>query len=80
MPKKIQTVKESISSALKGFEKGTKDKNGIIIYKLKGWDYAGLCQAYDEGVKKCRAEHVPVLFHVEELTQPIGHSTSGSLV
>jgi len=78
VPKKIQTVKESISSALKGFEKGTKDKNGIIIYKLKGWDYAGLCQAYDEGVKKCRAEHVPVLFHVEELTQPIGHSTSGS--
>ncbi len=78
VPKTIQTVKASISTALKGFEKGLKDKNGIHIYKLKGWDYAGLCQAYDEGVKKCRKEHTPVMFHVEELTQPVGHSTSGS--
>ncbi|MCW3805000.1 alpha-ketoacid dehydrogenase subunit alpha/beta [Plebeiibacterium marinum] len=78
VPKKIQTVKESISNALKGFEKGAKEKTGIEIYKLKGWDYAGICQAYEEGVKKSRKEHVPVLFHIEELTQPIGHSTSGS--
>ncbi len=78
VPKSVQTVKQNISDALKGFEKGPKDKSGIIIYKVKGWDYAGLCQVYDEGIKKCRQEHVPVLFHVEELTQPIGHSTSGS--
>ena len=78
VPKKIQTVKESISTALKGFEKGLKDKNGLVIYKLKGWDYAGLCQGYEEGIRKCRKEHVPVLFHVEEVTQPVGHSTSGS--
>ncbi len=78
VPKTTQTVKASISTALKGFEKGPKDKNGIVIYKLKGWDYAGLCQAYDEGVKLCRKKHIPVMFHVEELTQPIGHSTSGS--
>ncbi len=78
VPKKIQTVKESISAALKGFEKGLKDKNGLVIYKLKGWDYAGLCQGYEEGIRKCRKEHVPVLFHVEEVTQPVGHSTSGS--
>ncbi len=78
VPKTIQTVKASISTALKGFEKGPKDKNGIVIYKLKGWDYAGLCQAYDEGVKLCRKDHIPVMFHVDELTQPIGHSTSGS--
>ncbi len=78
VPKSVQTVKENISEALKGFEKGPKDKSGIITYKVKGWDYAGLCQVYDEGIKKCRQEHVPVLFHVEELTQPNGHSTSGS--
>ena len=78
VPKKVQSAKESISEVLKGLEKGAKDKTGIIIYRLKGWDYASLCQAYDEGVSKCRKDHVPVLFHVEELTQPIGHSTSGS--
>ncbi len=78
VPKRVQTTKESISDILKGFEKGPKDKTGIVIYKLKGWDYAGLCQAYEEGIARCRNEHVPVLFHVEELTQPIGHSTSGS--
>lgn len=78
VPKKIQTTKESISELLKGFEKGARDTTGIVIYKLKGWDYAGMCQAYEEGVARCRKEHVPVLFHVEEVTQPVGHSTSGS--
>jgi pyruvate/2-oxoglutarate/acetoin dehydrogenase E1 component/TPP-dependent pyruvate/acetoin dehydrogenase alpha subunit len=78
VPRSVQTVKESISSALKGFEKSAKDKSGVIIYKVKGWDYAGLCQAYVEGISKCRKDHVPVMFHVDELTQPIGHSTSGS--
>jgi len=75
--KRYQTVKESISEALKGFEKldGT---NGILIYKGKGWDYNGLCKLFAEGVKRCRLEHVPVLFHIEEITQPLGHSTSGS--
>ena len=78
VPKKYQTTKESISKALKGFEKGPKDTTGMLIYSAKGWDYAGLCQMYEEGIKRCREEHVPVLFHVEELTQPVGHSTSGS--
>ncbi|MCU4162596.1 alpha-ketoacid dehydrogenase subunit alpha/beta [Carboxylicivirga caseinilyticus] len=78
VPKKFQTTKESISKAMKGFEKGPKDSTGMLIYTAKGWDYAGLCQMYEEGVRKCRADHVPVLFHVEELTQPVGHSTSGS--
>ncbi len=78
VPTKLQTVKESISKALKGFEKGEGDENGILIYRAKGWDYKGLCQMYAEGVKRCREEHIPVLFHVEELTQPNGHSTSGS--
>ncbi|MCU4175721.1 alpha-ketoacid dehydrogenase subunit alpha/beta [Carboxylicivirga sp. N1Y90] len=78
VPKKFQTTKESISKAMKGFEKGPKDTTGMLIYNAKGWDYAGLCQMYEEGIKKCREQHVPVLFHVEDLTQPVGHSTSGS--
>ena len=75
--KDLQIVKSSISEALKGFEK-QKDSNGIYIYSGKGWDYAGLIKIFEEGIKKCRTEHVPVLFHVDELTQPLGHSTSGS--
>ncbi len=78
VPTEKQTIKSSISKALKGFEKGQNDSSGILIFKAKGWDYAGLCRMYVEGIARCRKEHVPVLFHVSELTQPIGHSTSGS--
>ena len=78
VPKSVQTAKESISKAMKGFEKGAREKSGILIYTAKGWDYPGLCQMYEKGVAECRASHTPVLFHVEELTQPAGHSTSGS--
>ncbi|MFM1963601.1 MAG: hypothetical protein RLZZ172_2446 [Bacteroidota bacterium] len=77
VPKEIQTVKASISEALSGFEK-TIHSNGMAIIKVKGWDYAQLCEAFEEGVSLARAEHIPVLFHVDELTQPQGHSTSGS--
>lgn len=77
VPKKYQTTKASISEALSGMQKepGT---NGINIYKVKGWDYAGMCEAFEEGIRIAREEHIPVLFHVEEITQPQGHSTSGS--
>ncbi|SKB55805.1 alpha-ketoacid dehydrogenase subunit alpha/beta [Alkalitalea saponilacus] len=78
VPTEKQTIKGNISKALQGFEKGARDSSGILIYRAKGWDYPGLCQMYEEGIARCRAEHVPVLFHVEELTQPMGHSTSGS--
>jgi pyruvate/2-oxoglutarate/acetoin dehydrogenase E1 component/TPP-dependent pyruvate/acetoin dehydrogenase alpha subunit len=78
VPTENQTVKSSISKALKGFEKDGKANTGILIFEGKGWDYAGLCRMYAEGIKRCREEHVPVLFHVTELTQPTGHSTSGS--
>lgn len=74
----LQTIKASISKALKGFEKGRGDENGILIYNCNGWDYPALCQMYEEGITKCRKHHIPVLFHVNELTQPMGHSTSGS--
>ena len=76
VPKKYQTTKQSISEALKGFQ---RDKNGgIYILKAKAWDYAGLVKTFEEGITKCRKEHIPVLFHIEEATQPQGHSTSGS--
>jgi pyruvate/2-oxoglutarate/acetoin dehydrogenase E1 component/TPP-dependent pyruvate/acetoin dehydrogenase alpha subunit len=77
VPAKLQTTKEDISEILKGFqrEKGT---NGYEIFKVKGWDYVALCETYERAIALCRAEHVPVLIHVIEMTQPQGHSTSGS--
>ncbi|HSV12108.1 MAG TPA: thiamine pyrophosphate-dependent enzyme, partial [Hanamia sp.] len=77
VPKKYQTTKSSISKALSGLQK-KEDTNGINIYKLKGWDYAGMCEILDGAIKHMRESHTPALFHVEELTQPQGHSTSGS--
>ncbi|MCE3259918.1 MAG: transketolase [Bacteroidetes bacterium] len=77
VPKKYQTTKESISEVLKGFQRENGGK-GYEIFKTKGWDYAHLCETYEKAVKVCREEHVPVLVHVEEVTQPQGHSTSGS--
>jgi len=77
VPKKYQTTKGSISTILKGFE-SEKDNPGIRIFKGKGWDYPGLIKLYEEGVAICREQHTPVLFHIEEVTQPQGHSTSGS--
>jgi len=77
VPKKYQTTKASVSDALAGMQKG-EGKTGIQIYKVKGWDYAGMCEVFEEGISLARTTHTPVLFHVEELTQPQGHSTSGS--
>jgi pyruvate/2-oxoglutarate/acetoin dehydrogenase E1 component/TPP-dependent pyruvate/acetoin dehydrogenase alpha subunit len=77
VPRKYQTAKGSISEALKGFQK-KDDSNGLLIYKVKAWDYAGMCEAFEDGIQKARDKHIPVLFHVEEVTQPQGHSTSGS--
>jgi pyruvate/2-oxoglutarate/acetoin dehydrogenase E1 component/TPP-dependent pyruvate/acetoin dehydrogenase alpha subunit len=77
VPKEFQTTKGSISAALKGFQKDG-NSNGINIYKVKAWDYPGMCEAFEEGIQKARETHVPVVFHVEEVTQPQGHSTSGS--
>lgn len=77
VPKKYQTTKESISEILKGFQR-ENGGTGYEIFKTKGWDYAHLCETYEKAAKVCREEHVPVLVHVEEVTQPQGHSTSGS--
>ncbi len=72
-----QTTKDSISEALAGMHR-TKDKPGYEILVTKGWDYAHLCETYEKAVAIAREEHVPVLVHVKEVTQPQGHSTSGS--
>ena len=74
---KDQTTKESISEALKGFQR-TKTKKGFEIIEVKGWDYLALIEAYENGSRLARNKHVPVLIHVTELTQPLGHSSSGS--
>ncbi|MFB6341323.1 thiamine pyrophosphate-dependent enzyme [Saccharicrinis sp. FJH62] len=77
VPRSVQTTKDSISEALKGFEKES-GTNGLKIYKVKGWDYPELIKIYQKGIQLCRKTHTPVLFHVNELTQPLGHSSSGS--
>ncbi len=77
VPKKYQTAKGSISDILRGFE-DEPGKPGILIFKGKGWDYRGLIDLYEKGIEICRRDHKPVVFHIEEVTQPLGHSTSGS--
>jgi len=77
VPKKYQTTKASVSEALKGFQK-KEGTNGVEIYRLKGWDYAGMCEILEPAIQKIRDTHTPAVFHVEEITQPQGHSTSGS--
>lgn len=77
VPQKYHTTKESISEALSGFQK-TKDKPGFEILKVQAWDYVGLLETYKKAVELSRKSHTPCLIHVVEVTQPQGHSTSGS--
>jgi 2-oxoisovalerate dehydrogenase E1 component len=77
VPKEYQTTKGSISKILAGFQR-TESEKGYEIFTVCGWDYAALCDTYVKAEKVCREEHVPVLIHVTEMTQPQGHSTSGS--
>lgn len=77
VPAKYQTTKENISEILKGFQRDSENA-GYQIFNVKGWDYVALCSAYEKAANIARQEHVPCLIHVNELTQPQGHSTSGS--
>lgn len=77
VPAKYQTTKENISEILKGFQRD-EHGTGYEIIRVKGWDYPGLIEAYQKAEKVAREEHVPCLIHVSEVTQPQGHSTSGS--
>ncbi len=77
VPTSLQTTKGSISRLLEGFH---IDENGegIYLYTCKAWDYPGLCEMYERGIQKVRKYHLPAVFHVQDVTQPTGHSTSGS--
>lgn len=77
VPNEIQTTKADISEALRGFQ---RDHNGegFEIFKVRGWDYPALCETYEKASKIAREQHIPCFVHVTELTQPLGHSSSGS--
>lgn len=77
VPQEYHTTKGSISKTLAGLQRTATEK-GFEIITVKGWDYSALLEAFHRAEKVCREEHVPVLVHVEEVTQPQGHSTSGS--
>jgi pyruvate/2-oxoglutarate/acetoin dehydrogenase E1 component/TPP-dependent pyruvate/acetoin dehydrogenase alpha subunit len=77
VPREYQTTKESISEVLSGFQR-TEEQDGLEILTVKAWDYQALLETYEEATELAREEHVPVLVHVQEVTQPQGHSTSGS--
>ena len=77
VPQEFQTTKGSISKILAGFQREYGEK-GFEIFTVNGWDYPALCKTFEAAEKICREEHVPVLIHVTEMTQPQGHSTSGS--
>lgn len=78
VPNEFQMTKGHISELLKGFQREPKQKQGFDIYAVRGWDYPALCETYIAAATIVRMEHVPAIIHVIELTQPQGHSTSGS--
>lgn len=78
VPNEHQITKANISELLKGFQRDAKSKQGFDIYSVKAWDYPALCETYLAAAAVARAEHVPAILHVTEVTQPQGHSTSGS--
>jgi 2-oxoisovalerate dehydrogenase E1 component len=78
VPNEYQITKSNISELLKGFQRDPKSKSGFDIYTVKAWDYPALCETYIAAATIVRHEHVPAIIHVTEVTQPQGHSTSGS--
>ncbi|MEZ4963814.1 MAG: thiamine pyrophosphate-dependent enzyme [Saprospiraceae bacterium] len=77
VPKDYQTTKASISEVLEGFRAGDADQSGADLHTVKAWDYPALCQAYQDGIGAMRKTHRPAVFHIQEVTQQLGHSTSG---
>jgi len=78
VPNEHQITKGSVGELLKGFQREPKSKQGFDIYTVKAWDYPSLCETYLAAATIVRHEHVPAIIHVTEVTQPLGHSTSGS--
>ena len=77
VPNRYQTTKEDISEVLRGLQRDEKGE-GYEIFKVRGWDYPALVATYERAIQICREKHIPVMIHVTEMTQPQGHSTSGS--
>jgi 2-oxoisovalerate dehydrogenase E1 component len=77
VPNEYHTPKVDLSKVLEGFRRNEEEK-GLALYKVNGWDYAGLMQTYKEATQLAREQHIPSVIHVDEMTQPLGHSTSGS--
>ena len=77
VPNEYHTTKGDIYKALKGFQRNDKEK-GIELFQVNGWDYIKCCEIFKQAEEICRSNHIPVIIHVKELTQPLGHSTSGS--
>lgn len=78
VPNKYQVTKTNISDILAGFAYDPESEQGFYLYTAKGWDFPQLVRMYEEGVHVARESHIPVVFHIQEMTQPQGHSTSGS--
>ena len=78
VPTEFHITKGHLSSILRGFQRAPGDDEGFDLYTFKGWDYQALCETYLNAAEVVRREHVPAIVHVSELTQPLGHSTSGS--
>jgi pyruvate/2-oxoglutarate/acetoin dehydrogenase E1 component len=78
VPNRFQIAKENLSSLLSGFQRTEKEPRGLDLYRVNAWDYPALCEAYLMAAEIVRKEHVPAVIHVVEVTQPQGHSTSGS--
>lgn len=78
VPTEFHITKGHLSSILRGFQRAPGDDEGFDLYTVKGWDYPALCETYFNAAEVVRREHVPAIVHVAELTQPQGHSTSGS--
>jgi len=78
VPNELQITKNSISELLSGFQRDGVNRPGFDLHVVKGWDYPALMRAYEKAANTCRRDHIPTLIHVVEITQPQGHSTSGS--
>jgi pyruvate/2-oxoglutarate/acetoin dehydrogenase E1 component/TPP-dependent pyruvate/acetoin dehydrogenase alpha subunit len=78
VPNEYQVTKQDLSELLSGFAYDEEKGQGYLLYTGRGWDYAGLVKMYEDGIQIVRERHIPAIFHIKEMTQPQGHSTSGS--
>ena len=78
VPSEYHTTRNDLSKALSGFQRSNKHEKGFELFQVKGWDYVGLIKTYRKAILYARNEHVPCIIHVKDVTQPQGHTTSGS--